>query len=424
MKKLNFKAILILVGISISSYGVCTKQEIIKLIDKGFNKKEISSICGLASKNSKIKTWQKTYGGKYDDGASAIAKTDDGGFIIAGWTNSFGNGGDDVYLIKIDKNGNKIWQKTFGGKREDTPSAIAKTDDGGFIITGWTNSFGNGGWDVYLIKIDKNGNRIWQKTFGGKRKDIAKAIVKTDDGGFIIAGWTNSFGNGGWDVYLIKIDKNGNRIWQKTFGGKSEDIAKAIAKTDDGGFIIAGETNSFGNGGDDVYLIKIDKNGNKIWQKTFGGKREDTPSAIAKTDDGGFIIAGWTNSFGNGSDDVYLIKIDKDGNIIWQKTYGGKDWDILDRAYAIAKTDNEGFIIVGDTTESFIVGDVYLIKIDKDGNRIWQKTFGGKYDDEAYAIVKTDDGGFIIAGYTESFGNGGRDVYLIKIDKDGNSSPF
>ncbi len=307
------------------------------------------------------------------------------------------------------------WQKTFGGSDDDYAEAITPTKDGGFIVAGGTGSFGNGGGDVYLIKIDKNGNKIWQKTFGGSKYDEAKAITPTKDGGFIVAGFTDSFGNGGEDVYLIKIDKDGNKIWQKTFGGSDYDEARAITPTKDGGFIVAGFTSSFGNGYSDIYLIKIDKNGNKIWQKTFGGSYNNEAEAITPTKDGGFIVAGHTDSFGNGGNDVYLIKIDKNGNKIWQKTFGGSDWD---RAYAITPTKDGGFIVAGYTS-SFGNGgnDVYLIKIDKNGNKIWQKTFGGSKYDEAKAITPTKDGGFIVAGYTSSFGNGGKDVYLIKIDK-------
>jgi len=367
-----------------------------------------------------FKGFEKTYGGSGSDIANAITPTKDGGYIVAGGTFSFGNGRMDVYLIKIDKNGNKIWQKTYGGSGSDRANAITPTKDGGYIVAGWTFSFGNGRMDVYLIKIDKNGNKIWQKTYGGSGYNEADAITPTKDGGYIVAGWTSSFGNGGGDVYLIKIDKNGNKIWQKTYGGSGIDIANAITPTKDGGYIVAGVTSSFGNGRMDVYLIKIDKNGNKIWQKTYGGSDWDGANAITPTKDGGYIVAGVTFSFGNGGGDVYLIKIDKNGNKIWQKTYGGsKD----DEANAITPTKDGGYIVAGGTF-SFGNGgeDVYLIKIDENGNKIWQKTYGGSKDDEAYAITPTKDGGYIVAGGTESFGNGGWDVYLIKIDKNGNTN--
>jgi len=367
---------------------------------------------------AKPNLWQKTYGKSNDDEAKAITPTRDGGYIVAGWTSSFGK--SDVYLIKIDKNGNKIWQKTYGESDLSGAEAITPTEDGGYIVAGWTGLFGNGNEYVYLIKIDENGNKIWQKTYGGSYDDEAEAITPTEDGGYIVAGWIKSFGNGNEDVYLIKIDKNGNKIWQKTYGGSGNDRAYTITPTKDGGYIVAGYTDSFGNGKKDVYLIKIDENGNKIWQRTYGGIDWDVANAITPTKDGGYIVAGDTISFGKrGSVDVYLIKIDKDGNKVWQRAFGGSGSDI---ANAITPTEDGGYIVAG-YTDSFGNGneDVYLIKIDKNGNKIWQKTYGGSDYDEANAITPTRDGGYIVAGWTDSFGNGGEDVYLIKIDKNGNT---
>ena len=255
------------------------------------------------------KVWEKIYGGDIWDGAEAIIPTKDGRFIVAGYTMSFGNGIYDVYLMKIDENGNKIWQKTYGGSDDDIALAITSTKDGGFIIVGYTESFGNGKSDVYLIKIDENGNKIWQKTYGGNKSEGAFAITKTEDGGFIVAGETESFSVNGWDIYLIKIDKDGNKIWQKTYGGKDYEEASAITKTKDGGFIVVGGTNSFGNGEMDVYLIKIDKDGTKVWERAYGGRSLDEAYAVTPTKDGGFIVGGYTESFGNGVSDAYLIKI-------------------------------------------------------------------------------------------------------------------
>ena len=258
----------------------------------------------------KIKVLEQTYGGSKDDIANAITPTKDGGFIVAGWTNSFGNGKKDIYLLKIDKYGNKVWEKTYGGRGDDRAYDITPTKDGGFIVAGWTNSFGNGKKDIYLLKIDKYGNKVWEKTYGGRGDDRAYDITPTKDGGFIVAGFTYSFGNGRKDIYILKIDKNGNKLWERTYGGRNSDIANSIIPTKDGGFIVAGFTYSFGNGKYDVYLIKIDKNLNKIWQKTYGRNEYEKVYDITPTKDGGFIVVGETNSFGNGRYDVYLIKIE------------------------------------------------------------------------------------------------------------------
>jgi uncharacterized delta-60 repeat protein len=259
--------------------------------------------------------WQKTYGGSSDDWANSIQQTSDGGYIVAGGTNSFGaGGGGDFYIIKLDASGNKVWEKTYGGSSSDWASSIQQTSDGGYIVAGETSSFGAGNGDFYIIKLDANGNKIWEKTYGGSSHDWASSIQQTSDGGYIVAGRTNSFGAGYDDFYIIKLDANGNKIWEKTYGGSSSDWAYSIQQTSDGGYIVAGETKSFGAGEYDCYIIKLDANGNKVWEKTYGGSSSDWANSIQQTTDGGYIVAGDTSSFGAGSYDFYIIKLDANGN--------------------------------------------------------------------------------------------------------------
>jgi len=359
--------------------------------------------------------WQKIYGGSNDDVAYSIQQTKDGGYIVAGRTSSFESGYSDVYVIKLDENGNKIWEKTYGGNDWDGASSIQQTKDGGYIVAGWTGFFEAGYSDVYVIKLDAYGNESWEKTFGGSDYDTAWSIQQTKDGGYIVAGYTSSFGAGGGDVYIIKLDENGNMVWERTYGGSGYDIANSIQLTNDGGYIIAGKTGDFYSG--DVYIIKLDKDGNKSWEKTYGGSGDDWARYIQQTTDGGYIVAGSTSSFGAGKSDVYVIKLDENGNKVWEKTYGGSDYD---EAYSIQQTKDGGYIVAG-YTRSFGAGesDIYIIKLDGNGNSVWERTYGGIKDDEAYSIQQTTDGGYIVAGYTESFGAGGADVYIIKLDANG-----
>jgi uncharacterized delta-60 repeat protein len=361
-------------------------------------------------------SFAKTYGGTNWDWTSSVQQTSDGGYIVAGYTASFGAGYDDIFLIKTDANGNIVWAKTYGGIDYDWAHSVQQTSDGGYIMAGYTSFFGAGSFDVFLIKTDANGNIQWAKTYGGTAIDWAYSVQQTSDGGYIVAGYTRSFGAGGWDIFLIKTDANGNIQWAKTYGGTDWDEAYSVQQTSDGGYILAGGTYSFGAGGADIFLIKTDANGNIIWAKTYGGTDEDRAYSVQQTSDGGYILAGSTG-FGPYYD-IFLIKTDANGNIQWAKTYGGTDWD---EAYSVQQTSDGGYIVVGRTL-SFGAGyyDIFLIKMDANGNIIWTKTYGGTDEDRAYSVQQTSDGGYIVVGRTLSFGAGGLDIFLIKTDANGN----
>ncbi len=294
-----------------------------------------------------IKVWDKTFGGSVTDQAT-----------------EFGSGSLDAWMIKTDESGNKVWDKTFGGSDHDQVTAVQQTKDGGYVLAGYTRSFGAGIDDAWLIKTDENGNLVWDKTFGGVNDDGAFAVQQTTDNGYILAGYTAT-GVGVCDAWLIKTDADGNKVWDNTYGGVNNDVSRMVQQTGDGGFILAGSTDSYGAGGYDAWLIKTDGNGNKVWDRTFGGSNDDHSIAVKLSNDGGYVQAGWTRS-PEVNGDAWVIKTDGNGNKVWERSFGGSNSESFS---GVQQTIDNGYILTGSTL-SFGAGnvDAWLIKTDANGN--------------------------------------------------------
>jgi hypothetical protein len=379
-----------------------------------------------------ISGWNRTYGGAIKDQSYGIVQSNDGGFAIAVETTSFGAGGWDVMLVKTDVEGNLKWNKTFGGAGTDYVNSIIVANDGGYLMAGSTTSWGAGSDDLTVIKTDSLGNLQWNKTYGGAAQDRAYGAIKTSDGGYAIAGITASSGAGNIDYWLIKLDSSGNLLWNKTYGGTAADGAFALVQTSDSGYAIAGAELSFGAGYHDFWLVKTDNNGNMQWNKTYGDVAQDICRSLIRTPDGGYAMAGFSNSSGNGGYDVWMVKIDANGNMQWNKTYGGTNDDGLYAYSGLISTTDGGYAFAA-YTRSFGAGssikstiaptaptfDFWIVKTDSFGNMQWNKPYGGQGDEVPYSIVQTTDGAFAAAGFTNSFGAGSDDIYLIKTSSDG-----
>ena len=378
--------------------------------------------------------WNRTYGGSSDDVGTYGQQTKDGGYIITGYTSSYGADAPfswlikvqhrgDLWLIKTDAKGHKEWDRTYGGLGKDLGFFVQQTKDEGYIIVGGKKSFWIiGSYDLWIIKTDAKGNVLWDRTFGGSGEDLGFSVQQTNDDGYIIAGYT-SFTNGK-KAWIIKIDSQGNKQLDMATG-RADSEAASIGLTKDGGYIITGYTPSSGSGKEDVWLIKTNSKLHWDWLKTFGGPNRDLGLSVQETEDGGYIIAGLTESFGAGKGDVWLIKTDPKGDREWDRTFGGSNFD---SGASVQQTRDGGYIVTGYNTttidnvgsysrlfNSDNIGRVWLIKTDSEGIELWNETFGGTRNDWGNSVQETRDGGYIITGVTESYGAGKEDVWLIKV---------
>ncbi|HBI24416.1 MAG TPA: hypothetical protein DDX84_09510, partial [Nitrospiraceae bacterium] len=321
-----------------------------------------------------------------------------------------------------------LWVKTFGDNEYNVATSIQQTSEGGFILTGGTRPYGNEDWKLFVINLNPDGTILWQKTYGD---DVlayyASSIEQTIDGGYILTGGVRNSNQNDWDIMVLKLNSDGTYKWHITLGSIGYDYTFSITQTSDGGYALTGGTGSSNAVGSDVVVIKIDPDddvnkiyGNIKWQKTYGGSDNDIAFSIQQTIDGGYILTGRTRSFNAGGRDVLVMKLDADGTPVWQKTYGG---NYNDTAFSIQQTSDGGYILAGRT--EFSEGgwnDVLVIKLDENGTPVWQKTYGGDYNDAAFSIQQTNDGGYILTGRTESFSANSWDILILKLDPSGNIS--
>ena len=377
----------------------------------------LSMVAGSVTYQPRV-AWDGTFGGVDDEVAYAVQQTDDGGYIVVGETRTFGAGGRDVWLLKLNANGSLEWSQTFGGPEDDVAYDVRQTGDGGYVLAGETHSFRTGSAvksDFWLVRTDASGNELWNQRLGNTELpgvldlstlDEAHSVQETGDGGYIMAGWTMAGSSN--DFWLVKTGVAGEYLWDRQFGGSSHDQAYAVRLTADGGYVLAGKTDSLGAGASDFWLVKTDAAGNEEWNRTFGGPLVDEARDVRQTADGGYIMAGFTWSSGTGFADYWMVKTDASGNEEWTKTFGGATSDV---AHAVRQTEDGGYVLAG-WSESFPDGDhFWVVKTDASGNEEWNETLGEVSG--ARAVQQTADGGYVIAGWTGTLA-GIRDIRVVK----------
>lgn len=361
--------------------------------------------------------WIRTFDGTSDDEFFSVIECNDFGYFLAGTTNSSGFSQYDGWLIKTDSSGVMEWNRTYGGLLNDGFYSLVNTSDGGYTLAGYTNSSGFGKEDVWLVKVDSQGNMDWNRTFGGPESDFGRSLVYCSDGGYLLACETNSFSSKDNDIWVIKTDTTGNMLWNQTYGKTGYQYVSAIIETNDGGYVLACSTSSFGSGYTDAWLIKINSIGNMEWNQTYGGLKNEFANSLVTTDDGGYCFAGSTSSFGVSRTDVWLVKVNSVGNLKWQQTYGGL---LLEYCDSLVVTNDGGYLLgyieqppfFGDFGE----GKFCLAKVNTVGKMEWNQTMGISAPHSKISLLSTSDENFIMAGSTID-NAGTKDFWFTKFSK-------
>ncbi len=366
----------------------------------------------------------KTFGGAFNDVGYTVCFTNDGGFLLAGKTRTSHSSGEDMLMIRVNGNGDELWQQTFGWERQDMIRSIIPVQDG-FVMVGDVWEFGLGQLDIGLLKTDLFGNLVWHKLFGTNARDMGFNLLATNDGGFLVLGHSRGYENAG-DLLLIKTNDTGEEQWRKSYGSEYDDYGHELIQNADGSYFIIGSKGAFYNDvhanfknhDADMFLLKIDESGDEIWRKSIGGSEHEFGYSISEAEQEGLYVFGSTQSQGNGSFDMILAKTDSNGDVLWQNTYGGADFD---QGISMSKNDNGELFLLG-TTKSFgqeNSTDLYLVKTDEAGEEIWSLTIGGDDNELAHKIIATPDSGCAVLGETKSFGEGMSDILFTKVNKHG-----
>lgn len=366
----------------------------------------------------------QTFGGSRNDVGLAVCLTNDGGYMLAGSTRSFGAGSSDIYIVKLDKKGNTIWSRSYGWIHKDIIRSVIPVNNG-YILAGDVWDYGFARLDMYMMKIDNSGNIIWDQLYGSHSRELGFKAIQSNDGGFFMLGYTRDEDPVG-DLWLVKTDAGGNLSWSMNYGSSYDDYGFDLVQENSGDVIMIGSKGgffddihaNFKNSNADLYLIKTDGYGNEVWKKTFGGNEHDFGQSIVQANESGLYLFGSSQSGGKGSFDMMLIKTDLNANEEWKKFYGGSKYE-YGKSIDI-NAQNELFLL--GTTKSYGIeesADMYLLKVDEYGDEIWSLTIGGDLEEYGHQVLATADSGCVVIGQSNNFGNGGFDFLFTKIDKNG-----
>jgi len=372
--------------------------------------------------------WTKTYGGEGFDRGRCVQETANG-YIIVGYKRtriSEYEWNQDLWLLRTDSLGDTLWTRTYGKDKSDEGYFVQQTSDKGYILTGCTYIPDTGGIQLWLLKTDESGDTLWTRTYGGKSDDKGLCLQQTNDGGYIVTGytWSSESRAGASDIWLLKTDSLGDTLWTRTYGGADLDWGTHVDQTRDGGYVITGYTRDSGARWYDLWLLKTDASGDTLWTRRYGGRWEDIGECVQETNDGGYVITGVMTVDSTFAGDLlemglWLLKTDSLGDTVWTRTYGG--WEFNAYGHYVQETHDGGYIVTGWMRSSEQWDNVWLLKTDAEGDTLWTRSYGGRKSDEGYCVQQTDDGGYIITGSTESFGAGLSDLWLIKTDANGDT---
>ncbi|MEO0470491.1 MAG: caspase family protein [Bacteroidota bacterium] len=363
--------------------------------------------------------FSQTFGGEADEHATAVVQAQDGNYVLAGFTYSFGKGKSDIWVMKVDRFGEEIWRKYFGGEDFDWANDLIETRDGNYVVAGYTKDPMSGKNNAWVFQLDRYGDQMWSHVYGGEKADEARSITQTRDGGYAVAGFSHSYGQGNSDIWLLRLNAVGEERWQKTFGGSGVEKAFSIIETSDDGLLLGGYQQYNNTNRADMLLVKTDRNGKGQWRRIIRSPGNNVVEQVREAAGGGYYATGWAYSPENRSLNGKLLKLTATGKVAWEKDFGE---DGKDAFYSMTIGLDGGLMLVGQKSDRRNPSNLWLVNTDADGNQRWEKEIPGEKNDYAHAVALARDGGFVVAGGTKSISVGGSDMWLVKTAPNGGMS--